>query len=40
MIDWIGEEARPLLDAIPEEAALGSYEKRMLGVLQTRFNEK
>jgi N-sulfoglucosamine sulfohydrolase len=40
VIDWIGEEARPLLDAIPEEATLGSYEKRMLGVLQTRFNEK
>lgn len=39
MIDWIGEEARLLLKCIPEEAALGNYEKRMLGVLKTRFNE-
>jgi arylsulfatase A-like enzyme len=39
MIDWIGEEARPLLDSLPEEAALGNYEQRMLGVLQARFNE-
>jgi N-sulfoglucosamine sulfohydrolase len=38
VIDWIGEEARPLLEAIPEEAALGEYEKRMLGVLQVRFS--
>ncbi len=37
-VDWIGEEARPLLDAIPDEAVLGDYEKRMLGVLRTQFN--
>jgi HEAT repeat protein len=39
LIDWIGEEAKLLLKCIPEEAALGNYEKRMLGVLKTRFNE-
>jgi arylsulfatase A-like enzyme len=40
MIDWIGEEARPLLESLPEEAALGNYEQRMLGVLQNRFEQK
>jgi N-sulfoglucosamine sulfohydrolase len=39
VIDWIGEDARPLMEAIPEEAQLGEYEKRMLGVLQVQFNE-
>jgi arylsulfatase A-like enzyme len=34
MIDWIGEDAKVLMDYIPDEEKLGAYEKRMNNILQ------
>lgn len=36
-IDWIGEEARPLIQALPENEIWGNYENRMVRFLKERF---
>lgn len=36
-IDWIGEEARPLIQALPEDEIWGNYENRMVRFLKERF---